>query len=152
MISRKLNSDCNLQISNMLKNKSREIIEEANKVLVRIPLKHYEGSNVKKNHERLTNLLSYTSVSLQRKNLTPMIKYAQQIAKERYKDNFDLQEVQIVFNVLEEIIWKKITDEIEPIDYPEAFGLASTILGAGKEAMAVQYFLLAGKRNKYSVA
>lgn len=152
MISRKLNSDCNLQISNMLKNKSREIIEEASNVLVCIPLKHYKASNVKKNNERLTILLKYTADSIKSKNLYPMIKYAKQIAKERYKDNFDLQEIQIVFNILEEIIWKNITDEIESIDYPEAFGLASTILGAGKEAMAVQYFSLANKRKKHSIS
>lgn len=147
MISRKLNSDCNVQLFDMLKSKSRGIIEEANEALARMPLKHYKASSVKKNRERFTNLLSLTSDAIKSKNLIPMIEYAQQIAKERFKDNFGLQEIQIVFNILEEIIWENITDEIESLDYPEAFGLASTVLGAGKEAMAGQYISLASKRK-----
>ena len=41
-----------------------------------------------------------------------MVEYAQQIAKERYADKFDLQEVQSAFNMLEEVIWKTITTEM----------------------------------------
>jgi len=147
MISRNLNSDCNTTLSNILNTKSKEIIEEANEALARAPLKHYKASSAKKNRERLTNLLSLTSEGIKSKNLVPMIEYAQQIAKERYKDNFDLQEIQIVFNILEEIVWKHITDEMKSLDYPEAFGLASTVLGAGKEAMAVEYVSLVSNRK-----
>jgi hypothetical protein len=76
-----------------------------------------------------------------------MVEYAQKIAKERHQDNFDLQEIQSAFNILEEVIWKTITSDMSSEDYPEAFGLASTVLGAGKEAMAVEYVSLVSNRK-----
>ncbi len=147
MISRNINSDCNVQLSKLLNNKSKAIIDEATEALARTPLKHYRASSAKQNRERLTNLLSLTSESIKSKNLIPMIEYAQQIAKERYEDKFDLQEIQSAFNLLEEIIWKKITVDMSPADYPEAFGLTSTVLGAGKEALAVEYVSLVSNRK-----
>jgi hypothetical protein len=76
-----------------------------------------------------------------------MVEYAQKIGRKRYEDKFDLQEIQIVFNILEEVIWKTITNNMPSIDFPEAFGLASTVLGAGKEAMAVEYVSLVSNRR-----
>jgi len=147
MISRNLKSDCNIQLSKLLNNKSKEIIDEATEALSRTPLKHYKSSSTKQNLERLTNLLSLSSGAIKTKNLIPMVEYAQQIAKERYEDKFDLQEIQMAFNILEEVIWNTITTDMTPEDYPEAFGLAGTVLGAGKEAMAVEYVSLVSNRK-----
>ena len=147
MISRNLNSDCNIQLFKLLNEKSKQIIDEATEALVRAPVKHYNSNTAKQNRERLTNLLSLTSKSIKSKNLIPMVEYAQKISNERYEDNFDLQEIQSAFNILEEVIWQKISTDMKPQDYPEAFGLASTVLGAGKEAMAVEYVSLVSNRK-----
>ena len=50
-------------------------------------------------------------------------------------------------NLQEEVIWEKISADMKSKDYPEAFGLASTMLGAGKEAMAVEYVSLVSNRK-----
>jgi hypothetical protein len=81
------------------------------------------------------------------RDLVPMLDHAREVARERFQDRFDLQEVQTAFNVLEEVIWRWITARLEPPDYPEAFGLASTVLGAGKQALGVEYVSLASHQG-----
>jgi hypothetical protein len=130
-----------------LNSKSKEIIDEATEIISNKELKHYRASSTKQNQERLVNLLTLTSECINSKNLIPMVEYAQKIGRKRYEDKFDLQEIQIVFNILEEVIWKTITNNMPSIDFPEAFGLASTVLGAGKEAMAVEYVSLVSNRR-----
>ncbi len=147
MISFNLKSDCTNQLFKLLDNKSKEIINEAVEALARTPLKHYKASEAKQNRKRLTNLFNLTLKSIISRNLIPMVEYVQKIAKERHEDNFDLQEIQSAFNILEEVIWKKISADMKSQDYPEAFGLASTVLGAGKEAMAVEYVSLVSNRK-----
>jgi hypothetical protein len=69
------------------------------------------------------------------------------VARERYADGFGLQEVHAAFNVMEEVIWRRIAAKLEPLQYPEAFGLASTVLGAGKQALALHWVTLAGHHH-----
>jgi hypothetical protein len=76
-----------------------------------------------------------------------MLEYARQVARERYPSSYDLQEVQTAFNLLEEEIWKRITEEVTPTDCPESFALISTVLGAGKQALAAEYVALASHRK-----
>jgi hypothetical protein len=74
-----------------------------------------------------------------------MTGYAEKIAKERFDAGFDLHEVHTAFNVLEETIWKKVVENVEPSGLGKALGLISTVLGAGKESLALTYVSLASK-------
>lgn len=136
-----------MHLVQLLETSSQEIINEATEALSRTQLKHYEESGVEENRQRLAKLYELTQVCIKTRNLTPILEYAQEIARQRYRDGFDLREVQTAFNVLEELIWKKITSEISPPDYPEAFGLASTVLGVGKQALAIEYVALASQKR-----
>ena len=147
MNSHNLRSDFANQLSQLLENKSEEIIVQALEALGRTPLKNYKASGINKNQERLTNLFNFTLESIKSRNLIPIVEHAQKIAKQRYQDNFDLHEIQSAFNALEETIWKTITNNMSPEDYPEAFGLASTVFGAGKGAVAVEYVSLVANRK-----
>jgi hypothetical protein len=80
-----------------------------------------------------------------------MIAHAQTIARERFASGFDLSEVQTAFNVLEEAIWRRILEGLPPVDYGEALGLVSTLLGAGKDALARTYVTLASKTKAPSL-
>ena len=42
---------------------------------------------------------------------------------------------------------RTITAKLQPLRYPEAFGLASTVLGAGKQALALKWVSLAGHHH-----
>jgi len=147
MNSQKFNTNCLISLWQFLNRKNQEIIDEAVEGLACRPLKHYKISGKEQNRKWLTNLFNLTLESIQSKNLIPMLEYTKKIAKERYVQNFDLQEIQSAFNVLEEVIWKIISDGMTPQEYFEAFGIVSTVLGFGKEALAVEYVSLVSKRN-----
>lgn len=138
-----------MDLVQLLETKGEEIIAEASDALSRAHLRHYEASGTEQNRKRLSRLCSLTLECVRTRDLGPMLDYAREVARERQRDGFDLQEVQTAFNALEEVIWKRITAEVPPPDYPEAFGLASTVLGAGKQALAVEYVRQASQKTGF---
>lgn len=125
-----------------------EIVQEASQVLTVRPLKNYSASGKEVNKERIIRLFNLVLDTIESRNLIPMMEYAEAVASERFKQGFDLDEVIAGFNVLEEIIWKKITQGVSPNDYPEAFGLVSTVIGFGKEHLSVTYVALVSNKEE----
>jgi hypothetical protein len=134
-----------MELNELLESQSNEILENALKSLNRAHLKSYHNSSQSDNKKRLLNLLSLTRQCVIEKKLLPMKEYSSKIAKERFNAGFDFYEVHTAFNALEEEIWNRITKFIEPKKLGEALGLISTVLGAGKEELALTYVSLASK-------
>ena len=130
-----------------LEDHRHAVITEATQLLGNRPLKNYTNSGENVNKERLTKLFDLVSGSIKSKDLIPMMDYATEIANQRFKQGFDLEEVIAAFNVMEEVIWEKITRSINPVDYPQAFGMVSTVIGYGKEQLSVTYVALASNRK-----
>jgi len=122
-----------------------EIITDANTALSRSELTHYKSSGSEQNKQRLQLLYGLALQCIQNKTLLPMLDYVKKIAHERFQLGFDLYEVQTAFNVLEEIIWKKIIEELPPAEFADALGMVSTVFGAGKDTLATTYVSLASK-------
>jgi hypothetical protein len=140
-----------MELREILINNQTEIINEAFELLQRSHLKHYDSSRADENWQRLAKLLDLTVNGIQTKSLVEMITYSEKVAKERYESGFDLHEVHTAYNVIEEVMWKKIINEIEPKKLAEALGLISTILGTGKESLALAYVALASKQKAKSL-
>lgn len=140
-----------MELSQLLVLHHDQMVAEAADVLTHTRLKHYSGQQAVINIQRVRQLINLTGECITTSTLVPMVEYARSLARERFNEGFPLQEVQAGFNVVEEIVWKYITTEMPPADYPQAFGLASTILGAGKEALAVEYVLLASESHMPSL-
>lgn len=134
-------------LSALLEESRQEGIAEAIQGLSRATLPHYTASRADQNRERLAKLFDLTAACVASRSLLPMIDYARGVARERYQDGFGLEEVHTAFNVLEEVLWKRITARLEPSQYPEALGLVSTVLGAGKQALAIEYVALASRNR-----
>ncbi len=137
-----------MHVHHLLQEERESILTSATEELNRSPLKHYRESDEKTNKDRLTRLFDITVECIRTKNLIPMAEFADKIANERYRQHFDLYEVHKAFNVLEEIIWEKITEKTDPTEYPRSFGLVSTVLGFGKESLAVTYLSLVSSKKK----
>ena len=137
-----------MKLVQLLENRSKEIIDRAAQSVLHARLRHYETNETEENRRRLERLYSVAVECVKQRDLIPMLEYAREVARERYPSHYDLQEVQTVFNLLEEEVWKRITEELRPADYPESFGLISTVLGAGKQALAAEYVALASHRNE----
>ena len=134
-----------MDLVQLLDTEGEDIIGEATEALSRAHLRHYAASGPEENRDRVARLFALTRESVRTKDLVPMLEHAHTVARERHHAGFDLQEVQTAFNALEEVIWRRITARLAPTGYPEAFGLASTVLGAGKQALAVEYVRLASQ-------
>lgn len=129
----------------LLQNRTRAI-DEALVGLSRSALPHYSADRSAQNRIRLERLYDLCLQCLTERSLTPISDYARQVAGERHREGIDLREVHTAFNVLEEVIWRLITANLQPPQLVQSLGQASTILGAGKQALAVEYVSLVGHR------
>lgn len=78
----------------------------------------------------------FTRRAVLTRNAGPLLDHADRVADERFTAGFDLFEVQIAFNALEEAIWREVLDHLPSDEQPGALGLISTALGIGKDALA----------------
>ena len=140
-----------MNLHELLKERSSEILNEATAAIARAHLKNYDQAGKEHTHQRLKALLVLTARGVKEKNLGPVIAHAETIANERFSAGFDLSEVQTAFNVLEEAIWLHILKDLPPQEFAEALGLVSTVLGAGKDALARTYVTLASKTRATSL-
>jgi hypothetical protein len=134
-----------MTLNELLKSQSEEILASALQSLNCAHLKSYDKSTEGENKKRLLNLLTLTAQCVSEKTLLPMREYAAQIAKERFTAGFGLHEIHTAFNALEEEMWHRITKDIKPEKLGESLGLISTVLGAGKEELALSYIAFACK-------
>jgi hypothetical protein len=134
-----------------LQHNQHEIIRNSFDSLVRSNLKHYSSSNANENWHRLEKLFDLTIKSIKEKSLVEMTEYSESVARERYTAGFDLHEVHTAYNVLEESLWKEILKNLDPKEFGNALGLVSTILGTGKEMLALTYISLIGKSKPKSL-
>ena len=130
-------------LATMLEQLRGTVLAEAGEALECARLRHYAASSPEENAARLSDLYDVLQTSVRGLNVLPMVKHAEAIARQRHDSGFDLAEVQTAFNVLEEALWRAIASDVPPEDLPVAFRLVSTVLGAGKQALAVQYVSLA---------
>jgi hypothetical protein len=134
-----------MDLVQLLQQHAEEIVADAFRGLERSHLRNYEKAGNERARQRLKALYVLTVRGVQEKNLGPMIAHAETIARERFDAGFDLYEVQTAFNVLEEAIWLRILKLLPPVEFARALGLVSTVLGAGKDALARMYVTLASK-------
>lgn len=140
-----------MDLVQLLHEQADAIVAESAAALAATHLRHYQTADPAENTARLQRLFQLVAEAAADRNLTPLVEYAQTVARERFAGGYDLSEVHTAFNVLEEVIWGHIAQSLDAEQYPQAFGLVSTVLGAGKQALAVEYVALAGRHHKPSI-
>jgi len=140
-----------MKLDEILISNQADIINEAFTSLQRSHLRHYDTSRADENWQRLAKLFDLTLNGVKTRSLVEMVTYSEKIAKERYESGFDLHEVHAAYNVLEESIWRTIIKEIDSSELAESLGLIGTVLGTGKEALAIAYVSLASKQKVKSL-
>ncbi len=132
-----------MELIELLEQNAATIVTDSLAAMRRAHLQHYEAAGASAMRARLQALFDVTLTSLKTRHLAPIETYAQAIAHERHLAGFDLGELQIAFNVLEEALWHRIERELAPTQLAEALGLVSTVLGTGKDMLARTYVALA---------
>ena len=140
-----------MNLTQLLEQRKADILSQATAALARARLAHYDEAELGLNEARLQALYDLMVHCISERDLTAMIRYAENLAQERFKAGFDLREVQTAFNVLEEVTWRQVIQDCPPSQLAEALGLISTVHGAGKDALAVRYIALASKTKPTSL-
>lgn len=122
-----------------LEREREPILSAAGAALARSAMPHYDREENETVRGRLSALLDRLVEALSQRDLGPMIEHAEHIADERFEAGYDLFEVQVAFNALEEASWARVLDELEPAELAQAIGLITTVLGTGKDALARRY-------------
>lgn len=134
-----------MSLHEFLQSRSEGILQHAETALGQARLAHYERGGPAVVHERLEVLLEQVVEAARSHDLCRIVAHASRIAGDRYRSGCQLYEVQIAFNVLEEAMWLVILEEMPVEDQGRSLALLSTILGAGKDALAREFVDLARK-------
>lgn len=136
-----------MSLLEILHERGDAIVDDAFAAMDRSPLRSYRQSGAEITRQRLRDLYILTVRAINDRQLGAIIAHSETVAAERHAAGFDLWEVQTAFNVLEEAIWLRIIKEMPAADFAESLGLVSTVLGAGKDALARAYVSLASKSH-----
>jgi hypothetical protein len=127
----------------LLQEERTRLIEEALGRLSHAMLAHYATSDSAENRDRLTRLFDLTQDCVRKRTLVPIMEYARRIASQRFEAGFGFEEVHVAFNNLEEVMWRAIVARGDEAELADALALVSSVLGAGKQALATQWVTLA---------
>ncbi|MFN8011991.1 MAG: hypothetical protein U0P81_11390 [Holophagaceae bacterium] len=140
-----------MDLTLMLQSRRERILDEAVRSVDRARLEHYERAGEAVVRQRLGDLLGLVMDALRDRDLGPILAHAEAVARQRFEAGVDLAEVQTAFNVLEEILWRRILQELPAEAQGEALGLVGTALGAGKDRLARTYVSLATRTHAPSL-
>jgi uncharacterized protein Smg (DUF494 family) len=128
-----------MNLIELLEGRAEIIINGASEAMQRTSMKHYDAESPEKLRKKLTMLYHLTERGVNEKNVFPMVSYVEKMAEERFAAGFDLQEVQTAINVLEDYMWRQITEDLPAGAQADALRIISSILGGAKDALARKY-------------
>lgn len=132
-----------IELIDILRDRSEDLVEEALSELHQARLRHYEADGLDTSRQRLRNLLERTLMCLETRKADPIVEWACRVGRERFAAGYDLFEVQTSINVFEEALWRQVLAAAGPEDLAHALGLASAVLGMARDRLAREYLTLA---------
>ena len=81
------------------------------------------------------------------RDLRGVVDYARELAAERFAAGYDLSEVQVAVNAVEEAVWAVLSAQLNPRQLAGPLVIVSTVFGAAKDALALEYVFLASRRH-----
>jgi len=140
-----------MDVADLLEKYRAQVLDEAFAALESSHIAHYEAAGEPLTRQRLGDLHDLVVAAIRARDLTEVTAYSHQVAEDRFHAGFDISEVQTAFNSLEEAMWRRLVADEPQAELAEAIGLMSTVLGAGKDALARTYVSLAGHRHVTSL-
>jgi hypothetical protein len=136
-----------MELDALLLEAETEVLDAAYSSLHGSHVTHYELAGEEFTRQALADLFRLVVTAIQTRDLASISSYADAIAVARFNNGYDISEVQMAFNALEDAMWRRVVSAEPPSDLAEAIGLLSTVLGYGKDAVARKYLSLACKRH-----
>lgn len=136
-----------MELDTLLLEAETEVLDAAYACLHAAHVTHYEQAGEAFTRQALADLFRLVVTAVRTRDLAAISAYADGMAVARFNDGYDISEVQMAFNALEDAMWRRVVAAEPPSDLVEAIGLLSTVLGYGKDAVARKYLSLACKRH-----
>lgn len=134
-----------VEMSAVLASAQGRVVGEAVAALERRDQAHRRAASAADRRRYVWDLFGVVVQCVRESGTEPIIASSRQVAADRFAAGFDIAEIQGEFSVLEEVLWRHVVDALEADQRIEAQRLVSTILGAGRDAVALTYVLLASQ-------
>jgi len=128
-----------------LKKRAGSIVKEAEASIAQVHPRHRDAAGFMKARGRLVSILNVVQECLSQQSTEPMTRYADRVAAERFSSGFGLDEVQTVFNLLEDAIWTQLSHEPDLGGPAREIHEVRRILRLGKDRMTRDYLAFAAK-------
>ena len=120
-----------------------DLVERALAELHNAHLTHYENEGAEVIRQRLSALCDLAERCLAECSAEPAIEHATRIARERFDAGYEIREVQVSINVLEEAVCQRALASFDPEDLARVLGLLVTIFNVTRDTLAQVYVDLA---------
>ena len=80
--------------------------------------------------------------SIELNSCDEMVTFMDKVSDERYEVGFELHEVQTAINIMEESLWKMISEFVDSDKKTAAMKQVSCLLGKAKQELAHEYAML----------
>ena len=130
----------NPKLEEILTENEQGIIEKAAVNLGNYRLKNYEMAKLSEIEWWMGALFSALRESIKQKSMDPFLRYSENLGKLRAEKGFDLKEVQIAYNLLEEHTWEVVLERGDPKTRVQDLTQISEIVAAGKDKLTKWYY------------
>ncbi len=133
------------EMSALLADAQGRVVNEAVAALERRDQTHRRAASAADRRRYVGDLFGLVAACVRAGGTEPIIASSRQVAADRFAAGFDIAEIQGEFSVLEEVLWRHVGNALAADQRIEAHRLVSTILGAGRDAVARTYVVLASR-------
>ncbi len=136
-----------METSAVLASAQDEVVSEVIASLERRDQAHHDPSSLERRRRDVQHLFKLVLRCVHEGSADSIIMPSQQIAADRFAAGADLAGAQEAFNILEEVLWRRVADTLAGDQRVGALGLVNAVLGAGKDALARTYVALASRAD-----
>ncbi|WP_242342678.1 RsbRD N-terminal domain-containing protein [Anaeromyxobacter terrae] len=122
-----------MNVEDLLITYEPAIVEEAAHATEEIA--RYGRDGTLATRRRIEELYHRLTDAIRARDVSELLAYVRQIARERSEAGFELSDVQAAFDALEDAIWHGAVAELPAYDLPFGHGLVCTALAHGKETL-----------------
>ena len=136
-----------MEASAVLASAEDRVVEEAVAALAQRGQAQHHPSGSEEHRHDMRQLFRLVLRCVRAGRAEPIIRPAEQIAAHCFAAGIDLAEAQEAFNVMAEALWRHVVGAFAGEQRVEALGLVNAIVGAGKDAQARTYVVLAASQG-----
>lgn len=140
-----------MTLAELLAQAAEEVLHDAAQALDRAHLPHYEATARSETREALDDLYAHVVECAAGRTLVPVVQYGARVAEHRFEAGFEIAEVQVGFNVLEEAVWRVVVPRLAPDDLASATATIGAVFGAGKDALTRAWVALLAPADRVAV-